>query len=368
MKQRISYYLAAIAILSLAAGCSSKSESVQAAPEAVTGVEVVSAERSIVPDVVEAVGSVRAAQTTQLAAQVMGNIVALNVREGDRVSRGQVLIAIDDSQLRAASERAQAAVLAAEKDIVAAQSDATLAESTFQRYQSLWQKNSVSAQEFDEVKARAQAAQARLELARAGREQAQAGLAQANTQLGYTRVRAPFDGVVTEKRADLGAVAAPGMPLLTLEDTRRYQLEVTVDESEAAAVKMGTAVPVSLDASDGQVTAKVAQIVPASDPGSHSFVVKLDLPAAPQMRSGLFGRARFPRGTREALVIPVAAVVSRGQLQNAYVVGADGVASLRYITVASVDNQRAEVLSGLQAGEKVVAAPGSRDLAGKVIR
>src|SRR5512140_693718 len=368
MNLRISYFLAAIVAVGATAGCSSNPQSVQAAPEVVAGIQVVSAERTVIPDVVAAVGTVRAAQTTQLAAQMMGNIVALNVREGDRVSRGQVLIVIDDSQPRAASDRAQAAVLASEKDIVAAQSDASLAESTFKRYDSLWQKNSVSAQEFDEVKARMQAAQARLELARAGRQQASAALAQANSQLGYTRVRAPFDGVITARKADLGTVAAPGMPLLTVEDTRRYQLEVTVDESQAAAVKMGAVVPVSFDAAKRQMTAKVAQIVPASDPGSHSFIVKLDLSAAPDMRSGLFGRATFPKGTREVLLIPATAVISRGQLQNAYVVAADGTASLRYITVAPADDNRTEVLSGLQPGEKVVAEPGSRDLSGKVIR
>lgn len=352
----------------LAVGCSTGPKAVQAAPEIVSGMHVVSAERTIIPDVVEAVGTVRAAETTQLTAQMMGNIVALNVREGDRVSRGQVLIVLDDSQPRAASERAQAAVLAADKDIVAAQSDANLAEATFRRYESLWQKNSVSAQEFDEVKARTQATQARLELARAGQQQARAALSQANAQLGYSRVRAPFDGVITEKKADLGTVAAPGMPLLTVEDTRRYQLEVTVDESQSAAVKMGARVPVSLDTSERQVSAKVTQIVPASDPASRSFVVKLDLPAALGMRSGLFGRARFAKGTREALLVPSSSVLSRGQLKDVYVVGADGLASLRYITVAPADERRTEVLSGLQAGEKLVADPGSRDLAGKVIR
>ncbi len=368
MKNPIPLFITVIVVVAVMAGCSSEPKSVQAAPEVVSGLQVVSAELAVIPDVVKAVGTVRAAQTTQIAAQVMGNIVALNVREGDRVSRGQVLIVIDDTQARAAAERAQAAVLAAEKDIVAAQSEATLAESTFKRYENLWQKNSVSAQEFDEIKARAQAAQARLELANAGQQQARAALAQANAQLGYSRVRAPFDGVITEKKADLGTVAAPGMPLLTVEDTRRYQLEVTVDESQAAAVKMGAAVPVGLDATARQVTAKVAQVVPASDPGSHSFIVKLDLPSAPDVRSGLFGRAQFPKGTREALLIPLAALVSRGQLQNAYVVGMDGTASLRYITIAPVDDKRIEVLSGLQPGEKVVVEPGSRDLAGKVIR
>ena len=112
---RMIYLLTVIAALLLAAGCSSSPELVQAAPEVVTGVQVVSAERQVIPDVVEAVGTVRAAQVTQLAAQMLGNIVALNVREGDRVTRGQVLAVIDDSQARATSERAQAALLAADK-------------------------------------------------------------------------------------------------------------------------------------------------------------------------------------------------------------------------------------------------------------
>ena len=86
------------------------------------------------------------------------------------------------------------------------------------------------------------------------------------------------------------------------------------------------------------------------------------------MRSGLFGRARFPKGTREALLVPASAVFSRGQLQNVYVIGPDGIVSLRYVTVAPADDKGTEVLSGLQAGEKVVANPGSRDLAGKTIR
>lgn len=367
MKKHVILLFASLLLL-IAVGCSSEPKTAQAAPEVVTGVRVVSAERALIPHVIEAVGAVRAAQTTQVAAQLMGNIVALNVREGDRVQRGQVLAVIDDSQPRAAVERAQAAVMASEKDVLAAQSDATLADSTLKRYENLWQKNSISAQEFDEVKARAQAAEARLELARAGRQQAQAALSQANTQLGFTRVHAPFDGAITEKKVDLGTVAAPGMPLLTIEDTRRYQLEVTVDESETSAVKLGGTVPVALDAVPGRIQGKVAQVVPASDPGSHSFVVKLDLPPSPQLRSGLFGRARFPKGTREALLVPAGAVVDRGQLHNVYVIGADGMASLRYVTVAPADEQRIEVLSGLAGGEKVVAEAGSRDLAGKVIR
>jgi len=365
MKQTITAALLAFALL----GCSSEPRTAQAAPETVNDVALATAQRATIPDWLEAVGTVRAAQSTQVAAQVMGNIVAVNVREGDRVRRGQVLAVIDDAQPRAALDRAQAALLAADKDAVAAEADFTLAESTLKRYQNLFDKKSVSPQEFDEVKARFQAAQARRELAHAGQQQARAGVAEARTQLDYTRVRAPFDGAVTEKRVDTGALAAPGMPLLTVEDTRHYRLEATVDESQIGYVKLGAAVPVKLDAfADRNITGRVTQIVPAADPSSRSFLVKAELPADPDLRSGLFGRARFSRGQRQALLVPRSAVVTRGQLQGVYVVPQDKIATLRYITLGRPDQDRIEVLSGLQGGEQVVANPGERDLAGKLVR
>jgi RND family efflux transporter MFP subunit len=352
----------------LLAGCSSEPKAVQAARETVTGVRLATAQRATIPDYVEAIGTVRAVQTTQLTAQLMGSIVAINAHEGDRVRQGQVLVVIDDAQPRAAVDRAQAAVLAADKDAVAAEADYSLADSTMKRYQSLWDKKSVSPQEFDEVKARFQAAAARRDLAHAGQQQARAMLAQAQTQLDYTRIRAPYDGVVTEKKADLGVVAAPGMPLLTIEDTRRYRLEATVDESEIRTVKQGAAVPVVLDSDADQLPGHVVQIVPAADPASRSFVVKIELPASAQLHSGLFGRARFPRGERQALLVPPAAVVTRGQLQGVYVVGSDSVAALRYVTVGRSGSDGTEILSGLDGGERLVADPGARDLGGKLIQ
>lgn len=360
--------LAALLALALA-GCSSQPKIAQAAPETVTDLSVVTAQRAPAPDWVEAVGTVRAAQSTQVAPQVMGSVVAINVREGDRVRRGEVLAVIDDAQPRAGVERAQAALLAADKDAVAADADFALAESTLKRYQNLFDKKSVSPQEFDEVKARFQAAEARRELARAGQQQARAALSQARTQLEYTRVRAPFDGVVTEKRVDAGAMAAPGMPLLTVEDRRRYRLEANVDESQIQFVKQGANVPVTLDAFAGQqFTGRVAQVVPAADPASRSFLVKVELPASADMRSGLFGRARFQRGQRESLMLPATAVVVRGQLQGVYVLGQDKVATLRYVTLGKAEAGRIEVLSGLQSGEQLVADPGERELAGKRVQ
>ena len=370
IKPRLVRFLAPVVLGAIAvlAGCSSHEETVNAAPEVVSNVSLITAQTATVPDLVEAVGTLRAAQTSQLAAQMMGNIVDIRVHEGDRVQRGQVLAVIDEAQPRAALDRAMAGDLAAQQEMSAAESDFALADSTFKRYQALYEKKSVSPQEFDEIKARFQATQARREMARAGQAQAKAALEQAKTALSYARILAPFDGIVTERKADVGTLASPGMPIFTVEDLRRFRLEATVNESDLRYVRRGEQVPVVLDAiGDREFPGKVVEIVPAADAASRSFLVKLELPADPALRSGLFGRAHFARGQRSALMIPRTSIIERGQLQGIYVLDQNKVAGLRYITAGNPSAGKVEVLAGLQPGETIVSDPNGRELSGKKI-
>ena len=349
------------------AGCSTEKK-VEAAPEIARGVRVQTIEPVSVPNGEEAVGTVKAQQSAQLAAQIVASVRKVNVAEGARVHAGEVLIVLDNAQQQAGVEGANAGINAARQEVAAANAEAALAASTLKRYESLQEKRSVSPHEMDEVQARAQAASARREMANAQFAQAEASLAQAHTMQSYTQIRAPFDGIVTAKSVDPGAMAAPGMPLLTVEDTRRFRLEVTVDESKLADVKMGESVPVSLDAiGEADLHGKVVQIVPAADPGSRSFLVKIELPNDSRIRSGLFGRTVFARGTRQSTVLPSTAVVHRGQLQGVYVVDDQKIANLRFVTLGRKVNAGVEVLSGLTAGERIVLDPAGRELAGKKI-
>jgi RND family efflux transporter MFP subunit len=311
---------------------------------------------------------VRAAQTSQLASQMAGSIVEIRVHEGDRVRRGQVLAVVDDAQPRAALDQATAVENAAGQELAASDSDLALAQSTLQRYQNLYDKKSVSPQEFDEVKARYQAAVAHRDRTQAGQAQAKAALAQAHTSFSYTRIVAPFDGVITEKKADPGTLASPGIPIFAIEGMGHYRLEATVNENDLRFVRMGQQVPVVVDAlQNPELKGKVTQIVPAADPGSRSFLVKIELPSDAQLRSGLFGRAQFSRGQRSSFVIPRTAVMERGQLQGVYVLDQNKVAGLRYVTLGKTSGPQVEVLAGLQEGERFVAQPGVLDLSGKRI-
>ena len=365
----ITVLLALITVSSGAlSGCSNEHPTEIAAMETVSNVPVIVTQRTTVPDWLEAVGTVRAAQTSQVSSRMVGTIVEIRAHEGDRVENGQVLATIDDAQPRSVVEQATSALAVAENDVSAADSDLVLAQTTLQRYQQLYEKKSVSPQEFDEIKARFQSAEARRDMARARHSQASEALTQARISLGYTRILAPFSGIVTEKKADAGTMASPGMPLFTLEDTRSFRLEVTVDESDVRLVHVGQAAPLIIDAlGNAQLSGKIVQIVPAADTASRSFLVKIDLPANARLRSGVFGRARFPRGQRSALLIPRTSLVERGQLQGVYVIDANQIAGLRYVTLGSRSGEQFEVLSGLQPGEKIIAAPGDRDLGGKRI-
>jgi RND family efflux transporter MFP subunit len=361
-------YVLSMALSEVLVSCANEQRAASAPPETVSNISVIIAQKTTMPDWQEAVGTVRATQSSQVSSQAMGTILEIRAHEGDRVQSGQVLAILDDAQSRSAADQATAALTSAEKDLSAAESNLALARTTLKRYQQLYEKKSVSPQEFDEIKARHQSAEARRDMARAGEAQANARLTQARTSQGYTRIHAPFAGLVTEKKVDAGMLAAPGMPLFTVEDTRSYRLEVTVDESELHSVRLGQVSPVTIDAlGDAQLSGKVVQIVPAADAASHSFLVKVEIPADARLRSGLFGRARFPRGERTALLIPRTSLVERGQLQGIYVLDANQMAGLRYVTVGKIAGEQVEVLSGLQDGDKFVAAPGDRDLSGKRI-
>ena len=234
-------------------------------------------------------------------------------------------------------------------------------------YQQLQTQKSVSPQEMDEVSRRAQAAQAQLEAAKAQTQAAREQAAAARAMLGYTRIVAPFAGIVTARAADPGTMAAPGVPLLQIDRSGPLQLQATVDESAIAAVRTGMKTPVGVDGVAQPLEGTVVEVVPAADPSSHSFLVKIDLPPSSQLRAGMYGAAQFAQGTHQAIVVPRSAVVARGSLECAYALDSSGVAQLRYLTLGATHGALVEVLSGMAAGERLVDTPEDRDYAGKRI-
>ncbi len=320
------------------------------------------------PSGFEATGTVRARTSAGISSKVMGYVQQVSVRVGDHVRAGQTLITLEvrdlDSAVRSAEAgkaEVQAAIPEAESGIAAAQASLNLARATFRRMEDLFAKKSISNQEFDEATARLKAAEAAFEMARARRTQidsrlaqAEQGIRSASVMRDYSKLTAPFAGVITARTVEPGNLAAPGVPLLTLEQEGTLRLEASLDESKLGSVKPGQTVELTLEALDRKLTAKVSEIEPSVDAASRSYIAKIDLPAIPQLRSGMFGRALFGTGSRKVLTIPAAAFQERGQLQSVFAVE-DGTAHTRLVTTGDHGTSGIEVLSGLSAGERIVS-------------
>jgi RND family efflux transporter MFP subunit len=355
-----------VVLAAILTGCRSDDSARPATVETVQA-HVVTSRQQQLPLLIHSTGTLHAKESVTLSAEVPGRVEQVLVHEGDTVKAGQTLVVLDAAALRAQVDQAQAGVKAAESEQAAAQSDARLVQSTLDRYRKLEVEKSVSPQEMDEVTRRAEAAEARLDAVRAQTAQAQAQERSARNLLGFSRVVAPFAGIITARMADPGALAAPGVPLLQIDLAGPLQLHTSVDESVIQSIRKGMSVQIAIDGAPLKIAGSVAEILPAADPASHSFLVKISLPTSIQLRAGLYGAADFPNGTRQAILVPRTAIVTRGSLACAYVLGAQDIAQLRYVTIGSANGDLVEVLSGIASEERLVDAPTDRELAGKRI-
>jgi RND family efflux transporter MFP subunit len=334
----------------------------------VSGVQTETVQVESAPQLYQAVGVIHSANTAILSAQLAGTVREIRVKEGDYVKRGQILAVLDDRSAQAQVHGAEAGVSEAiqggaevDQALKAATADRQFAEATLNRYKALLAKNSLSRQEFDGAEARYQSAlanersmEAKTQQIKARQQQAHSQEDSAQVNLSYARIVSPLDGIVTVKSVDAGTVVMPGAPLVTVEDTARYRLEASLPEEYLPYAKAGGSVSVSTE--EGQFAGRVAEVVPAADVGSHTFLVKIDLPPDCHCRSGEYGQASFPIGETKQLAVPSSAVVDHGELQGIFVVGAEGKVEYRLVKTGKTFGNQVEILSGLTAGEKVAVS------------
>ena len=310
-------------------------------------------------------GVVQARTTATIAARILAPVREVRVSPGDRVRAGQTLIVLAGDDLAAGARAARAAAAAAAQgakaaaaELLTADAGLTLARASHDRIAGLQAKRSATAQELDDATATLRSAEARvtgasaraLEAA-AAVESAQAAGDQASTVDSYKTIAAPFDGLITEKLVEPGNMASPGMPLLRLEDTREFRLEVRVDESRVGQIRQGDSVPVFLGTGTTSITGTVVEVSRAVDADARAFLVKIALPDGRGVRSGEFGKARFAGTPRRALTVPSSAIVRRGQLTSVFVVD-NGLARLRLVSLSE-----SEVLAGLTESDVVILSP-----------
>lgn len=291
---------------------------------------VIVAEAAItdVADRLQALGTARARESVTITSVVAERLVALGFDDGEQVSKGQVLARLDSRIDEASLERAQV----------------TLAErqSTLKRTANLASKNLASTENLD--------------AARLAVRQAEAEVVGLEARVDRHVIRAPFDGVVGLRIVSIGALISPGDIITTLDDTSTIKLDFPLPAVHLPNLNEGQLVSAALDASGLEsVRGKVATIGSRVDPVTRSVMVRAIVQndnAA--IRPGMLLRVTLESNPRKALVIPEAALMPRGRVQNVYVIGSDDIAELRAITIGTRSPGKVEVIAGLSAGERVV--------------
>ena len=348
----------------------------------------VKVERRTYPLIIDQVGNLRSRNEAQVSSRIMAQVKEVLVREGDRVlgsdenDKPTILARLDDRDIQAKLRQAQSQSIAMDRAVevaraklaaARAQMDSTLAGkesalSDYRRYQDLKHSQAATGQQLDHARAQkdvaeaqaaaahreANAAQSEIARAQAQKEQSEAAVAEAQAMLSFAVIQAPFSGQVVRKMVNAGDMAAPGQPLFFLETPSRPELHAALSESLIQYLKTGQNLEVRIDALDLTLEGKIRDIVPQSDPGTRTVLVKISLPAEQRLVNGLFGRVRIPYSQYDALVIPAATVSMVGQLPMVEVKDAEGYPQRRFITLGDHRGDLVEVLSGLGENEEVI--------------
>lgn len=299
-----------------------------------------------VPRIESSVGTIRAVHESAVASKLLAKVVEVRVTAGQHVKEGEVLVRLDDADLVARLEQAQASANGSQ----AARDQAVIEHGRVRR---LIEEQAAAAIEWDRVKTFLKSAEA--EFARA--EQA---VTEAQTVLEYATIRSPISGVVVDKQVEAGDMVTPGKVLLTLYDPTRMQLVASVRESLTRRLAVGQSVYVQVDALNKKCKGLVSEIVPEAESASRTFSVKVTGPCPPGIYSGMFGRLLIPLEDEEVIVVPHAAVRRIGQLSMVDVAD-DDVLRRRAVQLGRTFGNEIEVLSGLQVGESLAVGITNRE-------
>ena len=271
----------------------------------------------------EVVATVNSKLRSVIESKVSGRIDKMLVTPGQQVKAGDLVAELDVREIRSKLDQATPVREQAEKDL--------------KRFTDLLAKRVITQQEFEAAESKAKVARA--------------AVSEAETMLGYAKVTAPFDGVITRKLTDVGDLATPGKPLVEMEDPAALRLEAAVPEAIIERISLGSKLVVRIGANE--LEGVVREISPTADPNSRTLLVKLDLPATPGLRTGQFGRVAVPVAETSVLRVPAVAVIRRGQMELVFIRN-DKHAQLRIVKTGKPIGGEIEIVSGVNAGEQVI--------------
>lgn len=301
------------------------------------------AERSLLHETVHLDGVIEAVQQSTVSAQTSGTVQSLPYDVDDSVAAGDLIVQLEDSEQRSRLRQAQAGLEEAE----AALADAS---QRFERIEAVHERGLVSRQEFDQARNNLAAARARVERARAA-------VSEAQEQLSYTRVLAPYGGILTERHVEVGEAVNPGQPLLS--GLSLEQLRVVVDLPQKYAELARTERQAQVTLADGRVleTGEMT-FYPYANPQTHTFRLRMRLTEPNgSLFPGMLVKVGVPVSSREALWVPASSLIQRSELRAVFVLDDQDQPRLRQVRAGARDGDRLEILAGLSEGERVVTNP-----------
>lgn len=329
----------AITLLFLLAACQNTPEKNESASP-VIDLPTVTAEMKDVPSTYVITGSVVSDGRIEVSSRVIGFIERLVVREGQNVSRGELLVSIDSTEIDEAIKQAKARIKACREDLNDAEADV-------RKYAILSPAGAVSTESFRKSKVRARIAQTEL-------DRAMSALSAAESQKTYANITSPVEGVVVAVAKRSGELATVGAPLLTVESHEVLLFKIFVSESNLALIDANAPVTVRIDTlRNVELTGRIRGIVPSGDDVTRRYEIDIILPKVSGLTPGMFGRAEFYLYDKKALVIPREVMVRRGGLEGVFVLEGD-VARFRWLRIGREFEQGVEVVAGLREGEKIL--------------
>lgn len=297
----------------------------------------------------EVTGQVEGVQSANISTRVMGTITSMRVKAGDQVKAGQVLFTINAADIKAKTAQTGAMIAQADAAMQSAKKD-------YERYTALYKQQSATAKELEQITLQYKSAQANLEVMKQMKNEV-------NANLSYTTVTAPFAGVISQKLAETGSIASPGMPVLTLEQTGNLQVSALVPENMITSIAVGNIVDMNINAAEKKLTGKIIQINTSSQFTGGQYVVKISLPTAEtkKLYSGMYVNIEIPikessihTVQNNAVTVPENSIVYKDQLTGLYTATAENTALLRWVRLGKKQAGQVEVLSGLSAGEQFI--------------
>lgn len=331
--------LPVVAACLILSGCDEPEPAVHT-PVSVVSANVMTISEEAIREEYTTTGTLIADDRIDIASRIMGFIRSVEVHEGSKVKRGQLLLSIDPTEIQAQLAEAEARVTQSQARLAEAQTD-------LQRYQSLYDQKMVSVDRFRK-------AELALNLAKGEERAAQAALNRVKVQMQYANIHSPVSGVVVARHKQTGDIATPGAPLLTIENPANLVVRTFVKEQQIQHIRIGDLAQVTIEAAGLTTTGSITQIVPSADPGTHSYLVKIALADHGQARTGMFARINFAIGHTSGILIPASAVINRADLNGVYIVDQNDIAHYRLVRLGRHFNNRIEVVAGINPGDRLV--------------